>query len=238
MKRSITYIAVAIWLAFAASISAQSPMAVNYQGVAIGSDGIAITDTDVNLRISINENGSDGQIVYQESHVTVTNGIGHYMIEIGRGNLLQGAFSNIIWGENGYWTHIEIDLNNSGTYESLARVEFLSVPYANYALTAETGISGPRGAQGPDGATGPIGQASPIGPSCPGGQAGETGDTGPAGRQGLQGPKGPDGYPILVARSDVPTNIAEGRFYMDDGTNRSDGTIGMRFYNGSAWIDL
>lgn len=238
MKGPISYISILIWLVMASSIFAQSPMAVNYQGVAINNDGDAITDKEVNLRISINENGSDGQVVFQENHATTTNSIGHYMIEIGRGNLLQGAFSNITWGENGYWTHIEMDLDNTGNYKSLARIEFLSVPYANYALTAKTGISGPRGFQGPVGATGPIGPTSAIGPACPPGGTGETGDPGPEGPKGQPGPKGPDAFPILVATSDIPPSTEAGRFYMDDGTNRTDGMIGMRFYNGSTWIDL
>lgn len=219
-------------------MAAQSPFAVNYQGVAIDNEGNPIVDADISLRLSINENGSDGLIVYQESQLTMTDGIGHYMIEIGRGSVVQGSFADIMWGNNGYWTHIEIDLDNSGTYKSLASIEFLSVPYANYSLTATTGIAGPKGPIGPNGPKGPQGPAAAIGPACPMGQAGDTGDPGPTGPQGLPGPKGPDGFTIMVARSDVPSDTSEGRFYMDDGTNRSDATIGMRFYNGSTWIDL
>lgn len=235
MKRAIT---IALFLSIAQLLWGQSPMAVNYQGVALNDDGIAISQMTINLQISILEGSSTGSPVYIERHQVNTDAIGHYMLAIGRGDVQQGAFADIVWGQSGYWTKIDIDRENNNDFKQLALIEFLSVPYANYARTATSGIAGPRGPNGPDGPKGPTGPTSVPGPACPPGAAGLQGDPGRPGAKGMQGPNGLNGFPIIIAQPELPTDPAEGTFYMDDGTNRADGAVGLRYFDGSAWIDL
>lgn len=235
MKRT-TYIVVLLLVA--QILLGQSPLAINYQGVALNDDGMAISDMAVNLQITILEGSSTGNPVYTERHQVNTDAIGHYMVAIGRGDIQQGAFSDIVWGQSGYWTKIDIDRENNNDFRQLALIEFLSVPYANYARTATSGIAGPRGPKGPDGPKGPTGPTSAPSPACPPGAAGEPGDPGQPGAKGMQGPNGLNGFPIVIAQPELPVDPAEGTFYMDDGTNRADGVVGMRYFDGSVWIDL
>jgi len=213
-------------------------MAINYQGVALDVEGEAIVDMTISIQISILEGSPTGTPIYIETHQVQTNDIGHYMLAIGRGNIQQGAFDRILWGQSGYWTKIDIDTENDNNFRQLAIIEFLSVPIANYALTAKSGVAGPRGPTGPTGPKGPIGPAGDDPIACPAGRTGDTGDPGPPGPKGLKGPTGPDNFPILITQSDVPIDPFEGLFYMDDGTNRGDTSIGMRYFDGSVWIDL
>lgn len=235
MKKAIYIVAL---LLMSQLLWGQSPSAINYQGVALNDEGNAIKEMIINLQISILEGSSSGTPVYIERHQVSTDAIGHYMLAIGKGNIIQGAFSDITWGQSGYWTRIDIDRQNNDNYKQLALIEFLSVPYANYASTATSGIAGPRGPTGPDGPVGPIGPASSPGPQCPAGSPGEPGDQGQPGKKGPPGPNGLNGFPVLIAQGDIPVDPAEGTFYMDDGSNRVDGSIGMRYFDGSDWIDL
>ncbi len=120
------------------------------------------------------------------------------------------------------------------------------------------GPQGPQGQQGPAGPQGPQGPQGPIGPPSnevgpqgpdgppgePGGPQGPQGPTGLPGPQGLQGPQGPQGISgrtfasSLEATGNVPTPSASLNIYLDNGTNRADGQIGFRVWDGAQWIDL
>lgn len=102
-----------------------------------------------------------------------------------------------------------------------------------------------RGPQGPKGPTGdPGGLKGPEGPTGPPGQDGETATQGPQGPQGPQGGLGPQGFKGVdfalgaQATSIVPTPSNSLNIYLDDGSNRNDGKIGFRFFDGTQWIDL
>lgn len=106
------------------------------------------------------------------------------------------------------------------------------------------GPQGPPGDPGPGG--GPLGPAGPEGPKGPSegrqgpaGPWGIAGKAGRAGQTGLPGPIGETGIPKLELRSVAPDPERE-RIYMDNGVNRADGKLGIRFYdfNLNRWIDL
>ncbi len=112
-------------------------------------------------------------------------------------------------------------------------------------LTGATGAMGPPGPMGDQGPSGGIqGATGPEGP--PGPDKGDKGPTGPAGPAGAssatgpQGPKGEDGQNGLVRMemtSQPPTG--DSTFYLDDGTNRSDGRPGFRIkLSLGGWVDL
>lgn len=107
----------------------------------------------------------------------------------------------------------------------------------------EIGDVGPKGIAGVNG-VGPEGPAGPEGPpGPPGGPAGPKGPTGPVGPMGvpgqsLQGAAGPPGKQFQVLKNIEPLNPETNTLYLDDGTNRADGEIGFRYWNGTNWIDL
>ncbi len=217
---------------------AQSPLAISYQGVALNSEGLAINNQEITLRISIIDGLSNTTSLYVETHQVYTSGIGHFMVTIGEGMIKEGQFSALEWGRSGYWTKIEIDTNQSGIFRLIGTNEFLAVPVANYALSANQGLVGEPGVEGPEGPTGPQGATGPVGPACPPGETGDPGDAGPPGLSAGIGANGIDGFGIMPAQSSPPENPKNGDVYVDDGTNRADGKVGLRQYDESAWIDI
>lgn len=126
----------------------------------------------------------------------------------------------------------------------------------------DAGMNGPKGATGIDGPQGPIGEqgpqglvgergpisniAGPQGPQGPQGlPGGPRGDQGPKGDRGPQGPtgqcsigpRGPSWISQVEVKSQPPPTVFD-NIYLDDGTNRSDGRPGFRFFDGTVWIDL
>jgi len=45
-------------------------------------------------------------------------------------------------------------------------------------------------------------------------------------------------FASMTPQSSEPTAPIEGNVYLDDGTNTGSGTLGLRWYNGSAWVDF
>ncbi len=217
---------------------AQSPLGVAYQGIVLDQTRVPIADSTIQLRISVLNGGSDGDLTYSESHQVNTDQYGYYHLVIGRGEALQGEFRTIEWGRGSYWAIIELNMDDSGEFKVLSSNEFLSVPFANFALSAFRGVEGEQGPQGPQGPQGADGPRGPSGPQCPIGRAGDPGDPGPVGEAGPQGPNGVEGFDLLIATSVIPDEPNDGALYMDDGSNRQDGAIGLRLYNRGSWIDL
>ncbi len=217
---------------------AQSPLAISYQGIALNSEGLAINNQEITLQISITDGINNNSALYIETHQIFTSDIGHFMVNIGEGTIIEGQFNALEWGRNGYWTKIEMDIDQSGIFRLIGINEFLAVPIANYALTASRGLVGEQGPEGPQGPTGAAGASGPAGPACPPGATGEQGDPGPPGISGEPGANGVDGFGIMPAQSSPPENPDNGDIYVDDGTNRADGKIGLRQFDTSVWIDI
>ena len=110
--------------------------------------------------------------------------------------------------------------------------------------TGEMGDKGQTGDQGPAGFSGPIGPVGDEGPEGPSmGAAGPEGNPGPPGLPGADsfgapGLPGNDGFFTLEMTSEIPQNPFVYRIYLDDGTNRIDLKPGLRYFDGTNWIDL
>ncbi|MCB2205769.1 hypothetical protein KQI65_13570 [bacterium] len=120
----------------AVTMFAQSPTLMNYQGVARDLDGTVLQDRELSLRISILQDGPNGSAVYTERHSVVTNDFGMFTLQVGAGDLRQGALDALPWGENSYWLQVEMDENGGTDYSLLGSSQLLSVPYAFHALHA------------------------------------------------------------------------------------------------------
>lgn len=118
-------------------------------------------------------------------------------------------------------------------------------PQGNAGRPGEKGPKGDPG--GTQGSPGPAGERGD--PGDPNGPPGEKGPLGPKGIAGPQGPQGPDGrpgspgqaglpaLPIQIMLSTPPAGSLND-IYLDNGSNRSNGLPGFRYYNGTIWIDL
>jgi len=214
-------------MAFSKSTYAQTD-AIDFQTIITDRQDLPIKSADIEILVEVLEASPTGDITYTETHQVMTGINGELSLEIGNGTANNTSFSDINWEVPNY---IALSLKPQGSTIFLANngsVELLSVPYAIFAtkLGCEIGCPGEDGEAGPQGATG---------------TAGPTGERGFEGVQGISGPvasDGLDGHQTLELTNNIPQNPENGEFYLDDGSNRTDGLPGFRYYNGSNWINL
>jgi len=231
-----TYVISIIMLGMTFILEAQSPLAFNYQGVAANQVGELLSDQTIQLQISLLEDGADGRVLYTEIHEAATDAFGHYMIPIGKGEVVEGDFASLDWSGISIW--YQIDIASGDVFTTVTSLPLLSVPIANYAISAKSGQPGIQGPTGPQGAQGPKGPIGPAGPQCPANPIGPQGEPGPQGAQGASGEEGPAGFSSLELRSSPPEEGYVLLIYLDDGTNRQDGQIGLRYLDDGVWVDV
>jgi len=219
------------WLLFIFSLcsyySQAQTASIPFQSIITDGEESVLINVSVELKIDIVESSQTGSIVYSEIHDVVTGDNGEVYINIGAGNEQGDDFDQINWSVPNF---IEMSVKPDGFTNFLpsGTRQLLSVPYALFALniscddgcpgnTGLTGDTGPTGADGPTGATG---------------AQGATGQTGPS------GPRGRAGAELLSMTNIVPISPLNNEFYIDDGTNRADGSPGIRFFDGTNWIDI
>ena len=120
---------------------AQAPQKFTYQAV-VRNESNTLVRGNVGVRISILQGGSNGTIVYQETHTAVTNANGLMTLEIGGGTVLNGDFASIDWANGPFFLKTEIDPTGGTYYTIEGTQQLLSVPYALYAGSAANSFSG------------------------------------------------------------------------------------------------
>ncbi|MBN1337924.1 MAG: tail fiber domain-containing protein [Bacteroidales bacterium] len=118
------------------SLFSQSPQAFKYQAVARDINGDLLTNQNVSFRVSILQGSPSGTAVYVETHSTTTNDYGLTGLEIGRGTLVSGVFSNINWETGSHFLQVEMDETGGTNYQLTGTSELLSVPYSLYSASA------------------------------------------------------------------------------------------------------
>ncbi|ALO14318.1 hypothetical protein L21SP5_00646 [Salinivirga cyanobacteriivorans] len=116
------------------------PDTFNYQAVVRDTDDNLLTTESIQLRLSIQDDGSSNH--YTELHETTTNEFGQIAIEVGGGTLISGDFSTIPWGDTRLWLTTEVSLDGGTSYSQLGQAPLLAVPYALYAASGEPGPAG------------------------------------------------------------------------------------------------
>ena len=127
MKRT-AFLILATILSFI--VFAQSPQGFKYQAVVRNGAGEILANQAIDFRLSIRENAIAGPVAYQETHTANTNQFGLANITVGQGTPATGVFQDIVWGSGPKFLEVEVDL--TGSFESLGTAELLSVPYALY----------------------------------------------------------------------------------------------------------
>ena len=204
--------------------------AIPYQTILTDGDGGALLATDTEITVDILQGSASGSVVYSETHATTTGFSGEVLLEIGNGNPTGVAFDQVDWTQQNYIV-LSIKPDGFTSFIPMGSTKLLSVPYAMFALrvTCEEGCPGENGVDGevgPQGAQGPQGSPGPQGPQ------GIFGPTGAVGAPGISGAE------TLTMSGSVPQNPTDGEFYLDDGSNRSDGLPGFRYYDGTQWLNL
>ena len=217
-------ILIIIFCAAATLSMAQLPNAFSYQGVLFDGSGNALQGMPVEIITTIASDPDGQNVYYQEMHETVTNEQGLITLAIGRGDAIQGEFEDIDWLTSVPFIGISYELKDGRGERSLGFTRFSAVPFcfkSRYIVCQD-------GPQGPDG---------PPGPAGPQGAQGPQGLTGAQGQEGAVGAAGESIMPIMSVEPALSAS-PEGRVYLDDGTNRADGSPGFRYSTGSSWIDL
>jgi hypothetical protein len=99
----------------------------NYQVVVRNNQGQLLRNSNLTLRIKINENTPQGRLVYQETHNIRTNEEALGRITIGEGSSNQ-EFHGINWLNRDYWLTAErVDTVNN-RFEKLQSVQLLTIP--------------------------------------------------------------------------------------------------------------
>lgn len=203
------------------SIFGQVSSTFSYQGYLINNEGQAIKNSQVEFVISISKDDQNSEVYYNEVKDINTSDDGIFNLIVGEGIPVTGAFNDIDWLGGVPYITIEYDLNNGQGLQSLGTTRFNAVPFcfSSKYVVCQAGADGVQGPQG---------------------EQGERGQPGIAGwsQDGRDGIDGVNGRPMLPLLNTPPTSQQEGTVYMDNGTNRTDGMPGFRYFDGSVWIDL
>ncbi|MCB9245645.1 MAG: tail fiber domain-containing protein [Flavobacteriales bacterium] len=123
--------AIAIYTAFA---HAQTPQGINYQAVITDTDGKALSQQSVTLRLGI-YSGISGTIKeYEETHIITTSEEGLVNTVVGQGSVVSGNFGTINWGGSNHFLKIEVDKGQG--FVNMGSIQLQSVPYSFYSSKA------------------------------------------------------------------------------------------------------
>lgn len=192
-----------------------------FQALILDDNRNPVAEGSVLVRATIAEDLFLSNIFYEEEHELKSSATGTISMVIGEGQVTTGKISDIDWLSGVPHISISYNLLDGRGWKSTGAKRFNAVPFcleSKYIVCSDgpQGVPGPQGPQGFQGPQGPVGQPGNYGP---------------------QGASGRPGVPVLGYES-TPSSPQEGRVYLDDGSNTSDGNPGFRYYNGNSWIDL
>jgi hypothetical protein len=121
---------------------AQAPNAISYQAAARDGNGNLLSNSNLQVRFSINQGSAGGTTMYQETHSVTTNDYGLFTAAIGSGTVVSGTFANINWATTSHYLRVEV--NPGSGYVNLGTTQLVSVPYALNAASSNSpwGLNG------------------------------------------------------------------------------------------------
>jgi hypothetical protein len=122
-----------------AMMFAQTPLGINYQGIARAGDGSPLINQNIGLRVSITA-GPDGSTDYIEEHHVITNDFGLFTVIVGEGQS-GGSLNDVDWVAGNKWLQVEVDAQDQGNYTLVGTQQLVSVPYALFAAQSGNDLS-------------------------------------------------------------------------------------------------
>ena len=115
-----------------------------YQAVARNSNGTPMADQLLSVRLAIQENGPEGEIVWQEEHKVQTSSLGLFTLIVGDPEAIPidgtvDSFDQIDWSSGPYYLGVQIDAD--GEYLDMGGSPITRVPLAQFANTASSATS-------------------------------------------------------------------------------------------------
>ncbi|MBL7941179.1 MAG: hypothetical protein JNM00_00325 [Flavobacteriales bacterium] len=118
-----------------------SPAGISYQAVARNGAGEELGSMSMNVIFTIHQGATDGVIVFEETHSTITNQFGLFTLIIGQGiptgNGSEIALDDIDWASSSYFLRVQVDIPDDTTAWLLGVTQLLTVPYAFHSTTTE-----------------------------------------------------------------------------------------------------
>ena len=114
------------------------PEAFNYSAVARDANAQPISNSAIEIQISILESSATGTAVYLENHTVNTDDFGLFNLVVGGGEVQGGTMTAIDWSNDNYYLKIGMDTNGGADFLTMGTTQLLSVPYALHAKTAES----------------------------------------------------------------------------------------------------
>ena len=137
-----------VFITFSSFVYSQVPNQINYQAVARNSVGNVLPNKKIMVRLSIREGSATGSVLYKETRTIITNSFGLFNIAIGSpgADNTTGTISGIDWSTAAKFIQVEIDPDGGSSFINMGAAQLLSVPYALYAGSSNTGT--PTGVAG------------------------------------------------------------------------------------------
>jgi hypothetical protein len=118
------------------------PQLFNYSAVARNASQQPIASSPIGIQISILKGTVSGTVVYTENHVVTTDAFGLFNLLVGGGNVQFGSMNSINWSDDTYFLNVGMDVTGGTNFITMGTTQFLSVPYAIHAATADSLIGG------------------------------------------------------------------------------------------------
>ena len=143
--KKIALIALAIVFTFHLSpftLRAQAPQGFTYQAAVRNNDGSAVTNQQINVRISLVQGNALGVEQYAELHNPTTDGGGLFTVVVGQGAALVNCMMAdcIDWSNGPWFLKTQIDPDGGNNFTLTTTQQLMSVPYALYAANAGGGV--------------------------------------------------------------------------------------------------
>jgi uncharacterized protein (TIGR02145 family) len=126
-------------LAALALVTGAQPQKINYQALALGSNGKPLKNTAVSLRLSILDSAANGTVLYTETQPATTDAGGQFSVYLGTGTPTAGTFASLPWANgNDKFLKVEMDAQGGTNYQVMGTTQLVSVPYAMASKVADT----------------------------------------------------------------------------------------------------
>lgn len=141
------FLAISIITATIYSAHAQTPAALNYQGVARNSTGAPIANQAIGLQFTIQDGSATA--LYKETQSVTTNAFGLFNTTIGTGTVVSGAMSSVNWLSGDRYLLVEMDPAGGTSYAAVGTpTKMVTVPYAMGANSVQATSGGGAGLVG------------------------------------------------------------------------------------------
>ena len=128
-------------LIFCSDLHSQASNKINFQSILRNSAGELVLNTAVSLRFQILENSNSGPIIFEETHITSTDGLGMISLKIGEGNISTGNISNIDSSIGLYFLSVGLDPNAGTNYTLLQTKRLNTIPSSNNSVSSQSALT-------------------------------------------------------------------------------------------------